>query len=81
MAIGERTSLDCCGPGQQGRVLGIRQAGRIRQRLLEMGLVEGTPVEVVRLAPLGDPVEVRLRSYLLSLRRSEAAAVELEVVA
>ena len=48
------------------------------QRLLEMGLFEGEEVEVVGFAPLGDPMEVRLRDYRLSLRRSEAARVQVE---
>lgn len=45
------------------------------QRLLEMGLTDGEEVEVVRFAPLGDPMEIRIRGYNLSLRRKEAAAV------
>ena len=53
--------------------------GRIAQRLSEMGVVEGTEVRVVRVAPLGDPIEVELMGYLLSLRKAEAGAVELEV--
>ena len=50
------------------------------QRLLEMGLFEGEEVEVVGFAPLGDPMEVRLRDYRLSLRRSEAARVQVEAI-
>ena len=50
-------------------------------RVLEMGVLPGTRVEVVRLAPLGDPMEVRVRGYHLSLRLSEAAAVTVEPVA
>jgi ferrous iron transport protein A len=51
-------------------------AGRTLQRLLELGIVEGRAVRVIRVAPLGDPIEVRLGDALLSLRRSEAASVE-----
>ncbi|MEO0558646.1 MAG: FeoA family protein [Bacteroidota bacterium] len=47
-------------------------------RLLEMGLIPGTQVEVVRVAPLGDPIDVRVRGFHLSLRRSEAAHVQIE---
>jgi len=43
-----------------------------RGRILEMGLLVGTPVELVRFAPLGDPVEIRIRGYNLSLRKHEA---------
>ena len=51
----------------------------ILQRLLEMGLLEGEEIEVLAFAPLGDPVEIRLRDYRLSLRRSEAARVQVRV--
>ena len=47
-----------------------------RGRLLEMGLLPGTPVELVRFAPLGDPVEIKLRNYHLSLRKLEADKIQ-----
>lgn len=47
-------------------------------RLLEMGLTPGSEVEVVRTAPLGFPIEVKIRGYLLSLRKSEAECIEVE---
>ena len=47
-------------------------------RLLEMGLIEGTEFEVVRLAPFGDPINIRIRGYNLSLRKSEAARISVE---
>ena len=50
------------------------------RRLLEMGLLPGTAVRVVRRAPLGDPIELRLRNYSLSIRREEAALIEVEPV-
>ena len=71
--------LDRLRPGESGRVVEIAGKGAVRQRLLEMGLIEGTEVEVVRSAPLGDPIEVELHSYLLSLRKAEAAAVTIEM--
>jgi Fe2+ transport system protein FeoA len=46
-------------------------------RLLEMGILEGTAIEVVRLAPLGDPIEIELRGYHLSIRKSEAEQIEI----
>lgn len=48
------------------------------RRLLELGLLPGTAVRVVRRAPLGDPIELRLRNYSLSIRREEAALIEIE---
>jgi ferrous iron transport protein A len=53
----------------------IRVPVQHRARLLEMGLLVGTPIEVIRFAPLGDPVEIRIRGYNLSLRRHEAEQV------
>ena len=47
---------------------------------MEMGLFEGEEIEVVRLAPLGDPLEIRLGDYFLSLRRSEAARVQIDLL-
>ncbi len=57
------------------RVSGDRTVVR---RLLEMGLVPGTPVTVQREAPLGDPVELRVRNYALSIRRADALGIEVE---
>jgi Fe2+ transport system protein FeoA len=71
-------SLDQLGVGQRGRVAALVGGDALVQRLLEMGLFEGAEVEVVGFAPLGDPMEVRLRDYRLSLRRSEAARVQVE---
>jgi ferrous iron transport protein A len=68
-------------PGQQVVVDGVVAAAgdgpaiTLRRRLLELGLVPGTPVTVVRRAPLGDPLEITLRGYALSLRRDEAALI------
>ena len=68
------STLDTLAPGASGTVTGYR--GELPARMLEMGLVPGTPVEVVRLAPLGDPMEIRVRGFLLSVRKEEAAHVE-----
>jgi ferrous iron transport protein A len=69
------STLDQLRPGSRARVDSLDGPPGLVQRLLEMGLLDGEEVEVVRLAPLGDPMEVRLRDYCLSLRRSEAALV------
>lgn len=71
-------SLDQLRAGQRGRVVALAGGDALVQRLLEMGLFEGEEVEVIGFAPLGDPMEVRLRDYRLSLRRSEAARVQVE---
>ena len=62
-------------PGDQGHVLSLCECCPARQHLLELGFTPGTPIEFVRRAPLGDPLTVRIRGYLLSLRRHEADAV------
>jgi Fe2+ transport system protein FeoA len=61
------------------RVVSVGGEGALRRRLMEMGLLPGTSVEVVRVAPLGDPIEVRLRGYSLSLRRADARSIDVEL--
>jgi ferrous iron transport protein A len=68
-------SLDRLPPGTDGRVLSVGGAGPVARRLMEMGVVPGAPVRVVKFAPLGDPLEVRVRDYHLALRRSEAQTI------
>ncbi len=71
-------SLDQLRPGQRGRIVAIQGEDALVQRLLEMGLLEGQELEVLSFAPLGDPLEIRLGDYRLSLRRREAARVLVE---
>lgn len=61
---------------QKVRVTGIRLQGPLANRLMEMGLIEGAEVQVLRRAPLGDPLHVRLGDYELSLRSREAEMVD-----
>jgi len=65
--------LDRIGIGATGVIRGFApgQAG-YRRKLLSMGLTPGTPIRVVRVAPMGDPIEIEVRGYNLSLRRAEA---------
>ncbi len=71
------TTLDQLRPGARGRVAKVNAAGPTAQRLAEMGLVEGTLIRLVRIAPLGDPLEIELHGYFLSLRKADARGVEL----
>ena len=63
-------------PGQVAIVRRVTCPRAVARRLLEMGLLPGTRVRVVRVAPLGDPIEVEVRGYALSIRRAEALAIE-----
>ena len=67
--------LSALPPGTSGTVTAIEVAPEHRGRLLEMGLLPGTRVDVIRYAPLGDPVEIKVRGYNLSLRKHEAEQV------
>jgi ferrous iron transport protein A len=71
-------SLDQLQRGQCGKITAIAGEDAIVQRLLEMGLLEGEEIEVLGFAPLGDPMEIRLGDYRLSLRRTEAARITVE---
>ena len=66
-------------PGQQAIVQELRSTGSIRRRLLDMGLIPKTTVRVEKVAPLGDPIELRVRGYSLSLRKEDARSIEVEV--
>lgn len=66
-------------PGVKGRIAFVSGKGAIRKRLMEMGLTSDTVFEVVRIAPMGDPIEIKIRGYLLSLRKREAEHIEVEI--
>lgn len=64
-------------PGEKGKVSNLGEKGPIRKRLMDMGITPGVVIEVVKVAPLGDPIEVNLRGYELSLRKDEAKNIVL----
>jgi ferrous iron transport protein A len=66
-------------PGEKGRITAVGAMGPLRRRLMDMGILPGEEVKVVKVAPLGDPIEVTIRSYELSLRKNEAAGIGVEV--
>jgi len=61
--------------GEHARVIAVNGTGAVARRLMEMGVVPGAQVRVIKAAPLGDPIEVRVRSYHLALRRTEAQTI------
>lgn len=73
-------SLAALRPGQRARILGIQGRGPLVQRLHEMGLLEGEVVTFVKRAPLGDPLEIRLMGYALSLREEEASRIQVQAL-
>jgi ferrous iron transport protein A len=71
----EFQSLASLKVGSKATVSEIRVPPENRGRLLEMGLIVGTPVELIRFAPLGDPVEIKVRGYHLTIRKHEAEQI------
>jgi len=67
-------------PREKGRIVKINRRGKVNRRLLEMGLVPGTMIEVRRIAPLGDPVLIRIKGYDLALRKEEIQNIQVELV-
>ena len=62
-------------PGEQGKVVRVDAEGALKRRLLDMGLTRGTMVTFRKVAPLGDPIEITVRGYELSIRKDEAAHI------
>jgi ferrous iron transport protein A len=65
--------------GQDARVTAVVGNSGVTRRLMEMGVVPGVEVRVIKAAPFGDPIEVRLRGYSLAMRRTEADAIEVSI--
>ena len=74
-------TLDKFGKGENGKVKRLYAEGAVRRRLLDMGITPGAELILRKAAPLGDPIEITLRGYELTLRKAEAAAVLAEVEA
>jgi Fe2+ transport system protein FeoA len=73
-------TLDQLQQGQRARIDSLIGDDMVLQRLMEMGLLEDEEIEVLNFAPLGDPMEIRLRDYRLSLRRNEAARIRVTLL-
>ena len=69
------TTLADIKPGSKATIIRITGSGGIRRRLLDMGATAGTVVDVKRIAPLGDPIDVKIKGYHLSLRKEEARRI------
>lgn len=64
--------------GGRARVVKVHGEGALRRRIMDMGITRGVEIYVRKMAPLGDPIEINLRSYELSLRRADAEMIEVE---
>lgn len=67
-------------PGRKGEVISIEETGAFRRRLYDMGITPGTVITVLKVAPLGDPLEIFLRGYHLSLRKEQAQKIKVREV-
>lgn len=66
-------------PGQEGIVKSIGEKGPMRKRIMDMGVTPGISIKVIKIAPLGDPIEINVRGYELSLRKTEAENIQMEI--
>ena len=66
-------------PGESCLIVTLNGSGNVKHRLIDMGLVHGTKIHVMKYAPLGDPVEIKVKNFELALRNSEAGMIDVEV--
>lgn len=74
----DKKTLDMLSVGESATITAVGGAGPLRCHLLDMGLIPRTVVTLTRTAPLGDPLELRLRGYTLTLRKEDAAMIEIK---
>lgn len=76
--MGDIKKLRDLKPGEKGKIAKISGSGPVHRRILDMGVVKGAEIEVERVAPMGDPVEIKIKGYHLSLRKEVASNVYVE---
>ncbi len=74
------TNLAKLASGVRARITAVGSIGPMKRRLMDMGLLPGEEILVQKVAPLGDPIEIRVKSYSLSLRKKEAEGIAVEVL-
>ncbi|MGC9517906.1 MAG: FeoA family protein [Methanomicrobiales archaeon] len=72
-------TLDNLKKDECGRISSFKGKGKTKKHLMEMGLVKGSEIKVERIAPLGDPIEIKIKGYSLSLRKDDAKKIEIEI--
>lgn len=75
-----RLTLNDLKPGQKCKVIRINGMGEAKKKMLDMGITPGSVIELERIAPLGDPIDIKIKGYHLSLRKKEAEYIEVEVL-
>lgn len=76
-----QNSIKMLSVGDQGKIIGFEHSGKAyRKRLLAMGLTPGTEFKIIRFAPLGDPIEIKIRGFSLTIRKNEAASLLIEKI-
>ncbi len=78
--IARHTTLDKVKPGITVKVAKIGGKGAVRRRILDMGIVPGVEIRVIRKAPMGDPIEFEVKGYNLSMRKTEAELVNVDII-
>ena len=66
-------------PKDKGIIKKIEAKGNLKSKLLDMGILPGSKFEIIKLAPLGDPIDIKIKGYHLTLRKSEASQISVEV--
>ena len=76
----DSVSLASLSPGQKGKITALDLPGAQKGRVMEMGLTAGTTIEVIKVAPMGDPVQYKVRGGHISLRKAEAALIQVQPI-
>ena len=74
-----RTPLSQLAVGQSGVVLGFKYENNMTDRLMQLGIIEGVEIKVIRVAPSGDPIELDIAGYALSMRKTDAEIVVIQL--
>lgn len=74
------TSLDNLSIGQSCKVIKIHGSSLVKRRIMDMGITKNAKISVIKFAPMGDPIELRVRGYDLSIRREDAKNIEVELI-
>ncbi|MDD4839188.1 MAG: FeoA family protein [Clostridia bacterium] len=81
LLCGECGNLSELRKGQSARVLALRNENEaLRRRLLDMGITNGVEISIKKIAPLGDPIDIKLRDYELCIRKSDMKNIDIEVI-